>query len=548
VLVSAFTIGALALAGCTSSAPEGDSGTADAPAAGAPVEGGTITVGIDSDIASNFDIHVTAADISAQVLRNVFDSLVVQDTDGSFQPWLADSWTISDDGLTYTFTLKQGVTFTDGEPFNADAVKANFDHVVNPDTKSQYGSSLIGGPAYKDTTVIDEYTVAIELNEPFAPLLQGLSTAYLGFFSPAVLASSADQLLAGGPGVTVGTGPWILDNYVTGQQITFVKNPDYQWGPSTADNTGPAYADSLVYRILPENSVRAGDLTSGGLDVAGNVSPSDVATLEASDGITVDSVPAPGLPWSIFLNHSRGLLQDQAIRHAFQRGIDITSAVDAVYQGLYQRAWSVLGPTTPGGYDASLEGSWEYSPDEANAALDAAGWTERDAEGYRTKDGERLSVAWLGTATREDRASLKAAFQADLKEIGFELIIEDSEVGDYLDNLLAGTYDIVDWSFVRSDGDILRLHLFSALAPIQNASYVNDPEVDRLVTDAAQATDAAERASLYEQVQQWVIDDAAIVPVYVPGNITATASTVAGVKANILGWPEFYDAWSTDGQ
>jgi len=531
------TAAAIALAGC--------SGTATDTGTSAPVDGGTITVGIDSDPGSQFNIHVSAADISALVLRNVFDSLVVQDADGSFKPWLAESWEISDDGLSYTFHLRDGVKFTDGEVFDAAAVKANFDHVVDPATKSQYAASLLGGSAYAGTEVVDDHTVVVKLSRPFAPLLQGLSTTYLGFIAPDVLATKADQLAAGGPGITVGTGPWILKNYVAGQEIDFAKNPDYDWGPGNATHTGAVHPDELVYKILPEGSVRAGALTSGEIDVAENVSPADVPTLQGDASITISSVDAPGLPWSIFLNHSKGLFQDKAVRQAFQRGIDISSAVGAVYDGLYDRAWSVLSPTTPGGYDASLEGTWEYDPDLANEILDEAGWTQRDADGYRTKDGQRLSVHWTATSTREDRATLIAAFQADLKKIGFELVIDQLDVGAYLDRLMGGNYDIVDWSFVRPDADILRLHLYSKLAPIQNASWVNDPHVDEWVTEASEETDPDARAATYEQVQQWVIDDAAIVPVYVPGNITATAGTVGGVRADITGWPLLYDAWTT---
>lgn len=531
--------GALVLAACA--------GTGPVATASDPVEGGTVTVGIDSDPDSQFNVHVSGADISANVLRNVFDSLVVQDVDGSFRPWLAESWEISDDGLEYTFHLKEDVTFTDGEVFDASAVKVNLDHVVDPDTKSQYASSLLGGDAYAGTEVVDDHTVIISLNRPFAPLLQGLSTAYLGFISPAVLETHADDLAAGGPDVTIGTGPWKLESYTAGQDVTFVKNADYDWGPENAEHTGPVRPDTLVYKILPENSVRVGALTSGEIDVAGNVSPADIPTLDADSSISIESVDAPGLPWSIFLNHKQGVFQDQSVRQAFQLGIDISSAVDAVYDGNYQRAWSVLSPTTPGGYDETLEGSWEYDPDAAEKLLDDAGWTETDADGYRVKDGQRLSAHWNATQTREDRASLIAAFQADLKKIGVELIIDQQESGAYLERLMSGDYDIMDWSFVRPDGDILRLHLDSTLAPIQNASWVNDPQLDEWVLAASQETDADARAELYTKVQQRTIENADIVPVYVPGNITASSSSIGGLRADINGWPLLYDVWTAKG-
>jgi peptide/nickel transport system substrate-binding protein len=532
-------ITAVLLAGCASTGPD---------AAGDPVDGGTITLAIDQDPGSQLDIHVTGTDIAALVLRNVFDSLVVQDSDGSIKPWLATEWEISEDGTEYTFTLREGVTFHDGEKFDAAAVKANFDHVIAPETKSQYGAALLGGDAYQGTEVIDENTVKVTLNRPFAPFLQGLSTTYLGFYSPKVLEESADKLVAGGKGITVGTGPYVFEDYVDGQEIVLTKNADYDWAPDNATHEGPARPDELRFTILPDNAVRAGVVGSGDADLAGNVSPNDVPTLEADSSIVLNATEAPGLPWSIFLNHSRGVLADQNVRLAFQRGIDIDSAVEAVYGGEYDRAWSVLGPTTPNAYDSSLEGTWEYDAALANELLDTAGWTEKDAEGYRVKDGQRLSAKWLTTsAPREDRKSLADAFQADLKKIGFELIPDPKDSGAYIDDLMGGSYDIIDWSFIRPEGDILRLHLYSEFAPIQNASYVSDPQVDEWVTAAAASTDADEREELYSKVQKWAVDDAAIVPVYVPRYITASSAQIGGLRFDINGWPLLYDAWTAKG-
>jgi len=530
---------AVTLAGC------GGGGGGDG-AGDKPVEGGTLTVAIHQDPASQLDIHVTAADISGLVLRNVFDSLVEQDPDGSFKPWLAKSWDVSEDGLQYTFKLRDDVKFQDGQPFNAEAVKANFDHVSNPATKSQYASSLLGADAYKSTEVVDEYTVRVNLSRPYAPLLQGLSTTYLGFYSPAVLTSSADKLVVGGKGITVGTGPFVFESQTAGQNIKLSKNPDYDWAPENATHTGPAHVDDVVFRILPEDTVRTGVITSGEADVATNISAGDVEGLEANDEVKISSTEAPGLPWSAFLNHSRGVFADQKVRQAFQRGIDISSVVTSVYGGVFDRAWSVLGPKTPDSYDKSLEGTWDVDTDLANQLLDEAGWTKRDGDGYRTKDGKRLSARWIGVSgAREDRDTLVSSFQADMKKIGFEIVVEPLDSGAYITKLQSGDYDIIDWSFIRADADILRLHLFSTMAPIQNASWVNDSHIDDLTLRASQSTDPAEREKLYQEVQKWVIDTAAIVPVYVPKAIVASSTKIGGLRETIYGWPVLYDVWTT---
>lgn len=510
---------------------------------GEPVAGGVLNVGVDVDPAGNFDIHVSGADATAFILRGVFDSLVSQDSDGEFHPWLATDWEISEDGLQYTFDLRNDVVFHNGEEFNAEAVKANLEHVKDPNTKSQYAAGLLAGDAYESTEVLDEYKVQINLNRPYSPLLQSLSTAYLGFYPPSHLAENADSLNAGGADVTVGSGPFRLTGYVAGQSITLEKNPEYAWGPSDADSTGAAYLDGIEFRILPENTVRSGALSSGELHVADNVATTDIDLLRADDALTVEGVAAQGLPYSIFLNHSRGVFQDQAVRNAFQRGIDISSGTQAVFNGHYDRAWSILSPTSAPNYDGSLEDSWPHDPDLANSLLDEAGWTDRDSEGYRTKDGERLSAEWLFLGGREDRAAFADAFQADLKEIGFELVTTQDDMGTALERLYNGDYDAIDWSFVRSDGDILRLHLQSDLAPVQNASYVNDPQVDEWVIAASESTDPAERAEIYKEVQNWAIETAAFVPVYVPTHYVAASADVHGIVADAASWPRFHNTW-----
>ena len=258
-------------------------GCATTPA-GAPAAQ-TITYAIEGAnlSAGHMDPHSSQLDVSALVGRYTLDSLVAQDNDGTFVPWLAKSWTISDDQLHYTFELRDDVTFTDGEVFNAEAVKANFDHIVAPETASAQAASMLGystdGGAYVDTTVDDEYTVTVNFSEPYAPFLQAASTSLLGFYSPKVLAEKADQLKTGGPGITVGSGPFILSEYTPDQELVYTANPDYNWGPDNADHTGPTELETLTIRILPETSVRTGALTSGDVQVAGNITPSTVSQI-----------------------------------------------------------------------------------------------------------------------------------------------------------------------------------------------------------------------------------------------------------------------------
>jgi peptide/nickel transport system substrate-binding protein len=516
---------ALVLSACATPAAQ-NGGDSDAELVWS-IEGANLSAG-------HMDPQVSQLDVSGMVQRAVLDSLVFQEDDGTFSPWLATEWEISDDSTEYTFTLRDGVTFHDGEPFDAAAVKANFDRIVDPETASAQAASMLGADFYEGTEVIDDHTVKVSFSQPYAPFLQAASTPQLGFYSPAVLAESADKLKAGGPGVTVGTGPFELTEYTPDQELVYTRNDDYAWGPH--GEKAPAF-ETLRVEIQPEASVRAGVIESGESDLASNIPPNLAKDL--GDGITVDSIEYPGLPYSLYLNEKYGVFADEKVRQAFARGIDIDAAVEEIFFGQFPRAWSVLGSTTPG-YDAALEGTWAFDPEAANALLDEAGWTERDDEGYRTKDGTRLSVRWIAwTPVPDDRAALANAIQSDLKDIGFEVVREVLEPGAYNEQYGPKTFDLTDWGFSGVDPDLLRSHLHTD--GFQNASQVSDPELDTLLDTAVATSDQDERASLYTQLQEWNATYTAIVPLYSPSAITAVGERIDGLDYDLYGRPLFYD-------
>ncbi|MCW3494686.1 ABC transporter substrate-binding protein [Microbacterium sp. SSM24] len=524
--VAAFPlVAALALASCAGGASPGEE-SSDGEVVWA-IEGANLSAG-------HMDPQTSQLDVSAMVQRAVLDSLVFQESDGTFSPWLAEDWEIEDDGASYVFTLRDDVTFQDGEPFDAEAVKANFDRIADPETASAQASSMLGGEFYAGTEVIDEHTVRVSFTQPYSPFLQAASTALLGFYSPAVLESSADQLKAGGPGITVGTGPFELTEYTPDQEIVYTRNDDYAWGPHDG---GAAQFETLRVEILPEASVRAGVVESGEADLASQLPPNLAADLD--EALTVDAQEYPGLPYSLYLNEKYGVFADQKVREAFSRAIDIDTAVEEIFFGQFPRAWSILGSTTPT-YDASLEGTWAFDPAAAEALLDEAGWTERDSEGYRTKDGERLSARWIAwTPVPDDRAALANAIQSDLKAVGFELVREVLEPGAYNEQYGPKTFDLTDWGFSGVDPDLLRSHLHTD--GFQNASQVSDADLDALLERGVSTSDTQERADIYGDVQQWNADHVAIVPLYSPSLITAVSDGVDGLAYDLYGRPLFYD-------
>lgn len=483
--------------------------------------------------AGHMDPQISQLDSAASIQRGVLDSLVFQNADGTFSPWLASDWTVSEDGLAYTFTLRDDVVFHDGTAFDAETVKANFDRITDLATASKQAASMLGSDYYVGTEVLDPQTVVVTFTQPNAPFLQAASTAYLGMYSLATLEENESTLKNGGPGITVGSGPLVMTGYVPDQEIVYERNADYAWGPNGA--VAPEF-DTLRVAIVPEPAVRVGMLASGEAQVASNITPSSVSTLDSS--IRVDAESMPGMPYSLFLNEAYGVFGDPLVREAFSRAIDIDTAVDTIFFGQNLRAWSILGPATPG-YDERLEGTWEFDPAVANALLDEAGWTQRDAENYRVKDGERLSARWIAwTPIADDAAALANSMQSDLRDVGFEIVRETLEPGGYNEQYVPKTFDLTDWNFAGVDPDMLRAHLHTE--GYQNASQVSDPALDALLSGAVAETDPAARMALYREVQQWNAAHNAIVPLYVPSVITAVAPEVQGLTYDLYGRPLFF--------
>ncbi|WP_329499307.1 ABC transporter substrate-binding protein [Kitasatospora herbaricolor] len=539
-LIAAAAAGTLLLAGCGSG---GGSAAAGGDAA-KPVEGGSLTYAVDTEPVS-FDIHASSQDITGAIQRNVFDSLVRQDDKGEFHAWLAKTWEVAADLKSYTFHLRDDVKFTDGTVFDAEAVKVNFDRIVAKDTKSQYASSLIG--PYTGTDVIDAHTVKVNFSEPFAPFLQAASTPYLGFYSPATIKENGTKLGSGGA-VDIGTGPFVFSGYTKGQSAVFTKNPAYNWAPEGSAHQGAPYLDKLTVRFLSESSVRIGALNSGQVQVADAVPPADVKTLKADSRIQLITKATPGANYGLVLNTTQAPLNDPLVRKAVQRGIDVDTDIKSVYFGVYDRAWSPISPTTPY-YDASLEKSWPYDQSQSNSLLDQAGWTTRDADGYRTKDGKRLTIEWPlmpAEYVRDQRDTLGTAIQADLKKIGVEITRPRLDIGTYIKKVYAGEEGIADYSWARFEPDVLRLYFNSASDPRkggQNATFYKDADLDTW-TDAGKATlDKAVRQDVYSKTQKKAIDLALFVPLYVRTAVAGAGTDVHGLRSDPNTWLNFYDTW-----
>ncbi|MGI5175647.1 ABC transporter substrate-binding protein [Dactylosporangium sp. CA-152071] len=535
---AATALSLLAAAGCGSTPASGEGAAGE----GAPVAGGTFNYAIDSE-PSCLDPHVSLADATAFITRGVVDSLVVQDADGSFKPWLAKSWKVSDDLKTYTFDLRTDVTFHDGTKFDAAAVKANFDRIVAKETKSQYASTLIG--PYTGTTVVDEHTAEVRFSAPFQPFLQAASTAYLGIQSPKAFTDYAGALCEH----VVGSGPFVFTSHTRQQNVTLTRSATYTSAPPNAKHAGPAHLDKVVIRFLSESATRLGTLTSGEVQGISAVPVPNVAAVQADTALQLVRTDAQGAVYTLYPNTSRAPFDDEKVRKAFQQALDVDTLVKSVYFGQYKRAWGVLSPNTKY-YEPSLEQKTKYDEAAANKLLDEAGWTTRDADGYRTKNGKRLAVVWPYTqqqAAVQQRGTFAQAVQAAQKKIGIEVVRTSVQTAELFGLVAKAQYDIFDESWTRADPDLLRIFFASTSKPLtgQNISWVNDATVDGWVNGASATADDAKRKDAYSRTQLWVQEHAAAFPVYVPAYLLAASTKVHGLRSDPASFPLLYDVWLT---
>jgi peptide/nickel transport system substrate-binding protein len=493
-----------------------------------PRTGGTLTFATDVDPAC-IDPHQSPTAASQLVSRGLVDSLVAQDPVSlGLKPWLAESWEISPDATTFTFKLREGVTFSDGAKFDAAAVKANFDRIVDPATKSLLAASLMTG--YAGTTVVDSRTVAVGFSKPNAPFLQAASTAFLGMQSPASFPAGQQALCQ----KVVGSGPFTVAGYVRQQRLELAKRSDYDWAPPTVRHKGAAYLDKIVINVVPENGVRLGSLRSKQFDAVANVTPRDADSL--TDEHQLLTKEQPGIAYSMLLNANRAPWTDVTLRKAFATAIDTDQIVRTVYQNKYPRATSVLTTTTPG--YANVLPTSRFDRAEAERLLDQAGWV-KGADGIRAKDDARLAIEWSYLSpTREQRDVLAQLVQQQLKQVGIDVRLNPIPIGELIGRQTAGTMELGDISFVRADGDVLRTVLHAPRGGLKN-----DPEVISLLTDATATIDPAKRTANYEQAQRRIVDNAAAIPIYNPTYLLGAAKVVRDLTFDPQGLPAFYDAW-----
>ncbi|WP_328346354.1 ABC transporter substrate-binding protein [Micromonospora sp. NBC_00421] len=511
-------------------------------AAGQPRSGGALTWAVETEPIT-LNPHQYAQAKARLLVWNSFESLLTYDSQGKLVPWLATGWQATPDGLSYTLPLRAGVTFTDGTPFDAAAVKVNLDKLREPGYAPAVAAVQLRN--LRAVEVVDPRTVRLTLTAPDVLILDFLASPQGAQVSPRSL-REAKNLKAGGVDV-VGTGPFVLDRYVPGQELHYRRNPGYDWAPPTATHTGPAHLDEITYRFLKESAVRVGALTSNQVQLIEGVPATDQPLITGNPRLRLTRELNSGSAYSYYFNVSRAPFDDLRVRQAFREALDVDTVLASVYRDTATRAWSVVSPSSPL-YDRRLEGGYGGDTAKANSLLDQAGWKTRDADGYRTRDGRRLTVRLVQAApyVRDRRDVLAQAVQAAVKQsAGIDLRVSLVDQGTAQQAFERNEYEVFDNSRADTDaGAALNLLLHSGGGI--NRARINDPQLDRLL-EAGQATaDPSRRAAGYAELQQRVVAEQALaLPLYAPADQIAASTTVGGARFEpTAGVPaSAYDLW-----
>ncbi len=498
------------------------------PTEAGPTGGGKLIYGLTL-APSGIDPHVDASSELGIPLTSVYDTLVYQALDGTFVAGLAKKWEVADNGLSYTFYLRDDVHFHDGTPFNALAVQFNLERIANPETHSRKARGMLG--PYERTEIVDDYTVRIHFSESYAPFLDSASQVYLGMASPtAVEKWGAEYQLH-----QVGTGPFVFKEYVPKDHLTLVRNPDYAWAPAVYDHSGPAYLDEIVFRFFTDPAVRALALESGEADVMGEIPPQDAARLENDAAFALYRVPVPGQPLQCFLNSAKPPTDDLRVRQALLYATDRQSIVATIFQGYSPAAFGPLSAVT-WGYDGGVQDYYAYDPAQAASLLDEAGWHDTDGDGVRDKEGQplRLKTYLMGWGSLPEVGQM---LKSQLQAVGVELETETVAFPAAVEAAGKGEHHLAPMTFSSSDPSVLDLSYLSTNADGGfNWSKVRDAELDRLLLAGLQTREPDQRKDLYSQAQARIMDLALVLPIRDYVNINATTSAVQGLRYDRRGW------------
>jgi peptide/nickel transport system substrate-binding protein len=448
-----------------------------------------IAIGIEPD---TLDPAAQTTTLVANLVSHMYENLVrVEDPMGDIKPQLAERWEVSSDGLTYTFFLRKNVKFHDGASFDANAVKATFDRLLNPKTRSPQ-RGVVGHTLIEEVKVVDQYTVTFKLKQPFAPFLRGLASTHSAIVSPLALQKYGTDLIE----VPAGTGPFKFVSWKRGESLVLERFDDY-WGEK-------ATVKRVVIRFMPEAGTREAALLAGDVDVAVLPPASDLPKLTADPAVKVYTPPTQRIIF-IALNTQWGPLKDARVRQALNYAVDKQAIVEKVVFGL---ATPAVAPLPEFLIKNTRIGFYEYNPQKAKQLLAEAGYP----------NGFKMTIIHPVGRYIQDK-QIAEAVQSYLRDVGVEVELKTTDWPTFV-QLVRKPLDeqvqshqavLLGWGYWLYDPHPQLVGQFHSsqwpdkgLAP----AFYKNTRVDELLDQAAATVDEAKRTQLYSEASKLIWDDA----------------------------------------
>jgi len=479
-----------------------------------PREGGTLVIARVND-ANNLDPHFLTILVSQSVIHHkVYEGLVKMGENGDFEPMLATEWKQLND-VTWEFKLREGVTFHDGAPFNAEAVQKTIARVLDKKVASPRANLF---EMIKEVKAVDDHRVQFILHAPFAPLLSVLASGEGAIISPKAIEQYGLELSKH----PTGTGPFTFQSWTPGQEIVLVKNENY-WGKKPK-------IDKVVFKAVPEDATRIAMVETGEAHVAEQLPVTEIERVQSSSTMNVGRFEAFYVDFIAF-NTKKKPFDDVRVRRAIAYAVDTESILKGVYNNVGKKTNSTMGPKVIG-YSPNVKG-YEYDLNKAKKLLAEAGYPN----GF---------TATITTNDIKARINVAEVLQSQLKGIGIDLKVNVVESGAFVQAAIKGDTEmhIRGWGNATGDGDYNQYNLYhsASVGAAGNYSFYTNAEVDKLIEAARKEQDLEKRKEYYEKAQEIERRDVVDIPLRSVENIVAMSKNVKGVFISPSGLIQFYDA------
>jgi peptide/nickel transport system substrate-binding protein len=514
-LVLAGTLAGVSCGGGTSQTP-GGGGNRNASV--------TVTIGEEPD---TLDPQRSNAAVAGQILQNAGDTLVAQASNGQIVPDLASSWQPANGGLQWTFNLKHGVTFQNGDKVDAQAVKASFGRALDPATHAGGVAALLA--PVKDVRVTAPDQIIFDLKQPYSPFLQNMTNPT----TVIVDAAAATRMGTAFGRAPVLTGAFKIVNWVSGTSVTLVRNDAHHWGPSFA--AGAPSIKTLVFRIITDDQTAVAALENNEVQAAA-IPPAHVAQFQHNSAFNMYHFLRKGVGFYLEFDVNNPPFNDIRVRRALMYAIDKKAIVKVALQGQGIPACGPLPPSIPGYWPGICHYGPQYDQAKAKQLLADAGW-KPGPDGKLQKNGQPFAFTVYTMATPASWADSAQLVQQQLAQIGITLQIQNFEFATLLSKITASQDQAHFMGYTYTSPDILYLLFYSAAAGGGgiNFSHVQDPKLDSMINQYRQELTTAQQNQTYEEIQKYVVDQAIEVPIWNNENYGVTAKNLHNVHLNYNG-------------